>query len=59
MSKIIVIGSGLSAIASIKTLVEKGYKPLVLDSGEKLSKDKELLKNKISKKKNQNGNVKK
>lgn len=51
MSKIIVIGSGLSAIASIKTLVEKGYKPLVLDSGEKLSKDKELLKNKISKKK--------
>ena len=36
MSKIIVIGSGLSAIASIKTLVEKGYKPLVLDFGEKL-----------------------
>ena len=48
MSKIIVIGSGLSAIASIKVLVEKGYKPLVLDFGEKLDDDKQLLKNKIS-----------
>ena len=49
MSKVIVIGSGLSSIAAVKILVSKGIKPLVLDSNLSLNKNLQDIKNKISK----------
>lgn len=49
MHKVIVVGSGLSAIAAIKILVSKNIKPLILDYGKTLGDDKLKLKNKLSK----------
>lgn len=43
MNNIAVIGSGLSAIGSIKFLIEKGIKPVVIDFGLQLPHDKKLL----------------
>lgn len=48
MQKIVVIGSGLSAISAIKILVEKGLKPIVLDYGQSLEKENETKKNKCA-----------
>lgn len=44
---ILVIGSGLSAIGAIKKLVELGYKPVVLDVGKELEKDRQSALNKL------------
>lgn len=49
MSKVIVIGSGLSSIVSIKVLISKGIKPIILDCGKTLKNSTQDLKNKISK----------
>ena len=40
LSNVVVIGSGLSAIGSIKSLINLGIKPVVLDVGKTLEDDK-------------------
>ena len=57
MSKVIVVGSGLSGIAAIKSLIAKGIKPLVLDTGEVLEKKKLNLKNNLSELSKENWNI--
>lgn len=41
--KVAVIGSGLSAIAAVKTLIERGIKPIILDYGLTLNQEKEQI----------------
>lgn len=48
MSKVVVIGSGLSSLASIKVLVSKGIKPLIMDCNLTLNESANKLKKKVS-----------
>tara|TARA_B110000483_G_scaffold240295_1_gene320555 strand:- start:10 stop:1608 length:1599 start_codon:yes stop_codon:yes gene_type:complete len=47
---IAVIGSGLSAIGAIRSLIDSGHKPTVIDFGEELSTEKKALISDLSKK---------
>lgn len=48
--KVVVVGSGLSAVGAITAAVRLGLKPLVLDVGERLPDSKELAKHRLSSK---------
>ena len=48
MSKVVVIGSGLSSLASVKTLISKGLKPIIMDCSLSLNKNSQELKKKVS-----------
>ena len=48
MSKVVVIGSGLSSLASVKVLVSKGIKPLIMDCNLTLNESAKKLKKKVS-----------
>jgi len=52
--KVVVIGSGLAAVAAIKTLIEKNVQPLVLDTGETLEREISLEIDRISQIKKEN-----
>ena len=47
---IAVIGSGLSAIGAIRSLIDSGHKPTVIDFGEELSAEKKALISDLGKK---------
>ena len=46
--QIAIIGSGLAAIAAAKALIARGVKPLILDYGKRLDKDRQLIVKKFS-----------
>ena len=48
MERVVVIGSGLSAVSALKRLVEKGIKPLVLDCGKRVPEQIEKKTKKLS-----------
>ncbi|PPR47107.1 MAG: hypothetical protein CFH19_00712 [Alphaproteobacteria bacterium MarineAlpha5_Bin9] len=49
MKKIVIIGSGIGSITATKALVKRGIKPLILDTGNIIDKDKLEIKNKLKK----------
>ena len=48
LMKVVVVGSGLSAVGTLKALIQKGIKPVVLDVGRQLPTEKQLLKVRLS-----------
>lgn len=49
--KVVVVGSGLSAVGTLKALIRKGIKPVVLDVGRQLDTQNQLLKSSLSQRK--------
>lgn len=46
--KVVVVGSGLSAVGALKALISSGIEPVVVDVGRRLEPDKEELKLRLS-----------
>jgi len=49
--KVVVVGSGLSAVGAIRALIRRGIRPIVFDVGRELETEKKLVKIRLSQKK--------
>lgn len=49
--KVVVVGSGLSAVGALKALIRRGIRPVVFDVGRELDAERKLMKIRLSQKK--------